>query len=490
MAGYNSIASLNGTNQQDERNQAIELFHSKKFTEALPIFKKLSDAYPADYLLKYFTGATLVELGDYSKETEMYLLLAGTREVPARVFYYLARYYHAIEDWDNAVRFYNRYRNQAHADQINELRINELTDMAYNQQNPFTKEGISIEAPTIAIETSDTTEAKVFTKDNEVPTLEEPSSISSEISPSEQIEKITETEIVTTENGEEQTESPEISTAVEMPAITPAEQPDPKKSTTAKPVIESFENIEFIHFRINSQIIYLTEDLFQDEEAKNAWKSGKEKENELNQMMITLAGLREQYKNTRQQEQKEQLTTRILHYERQTLILRSESDQLYQQAQRKEQTWWAGADATAYSMYRQVTDSLQKIEEAQKVASAAPPPVIDHLLVYDGTNEPDDDEIPEDEDSIVYKVQLGAFTGRVPARTQALFDKISRIRPIETFENEKGATVYTTGNMRTFEDGIALQNQVRLEGIKDAFVIAIKDGKRISLPDANTIMEE
>ncbi|HNU78400.1 MAG TPA: SPOR domain-containing protein, partial [Prolixibacteraceae bacterium] len=96
----------------------------------------------------------------------------------------------------------------------------------------------------------------------------------------------------------------------------------------------------------------------------------------------------------------------------------------------------------------------------------------------------DETALPEEKDEgIVYKIQLGSFIREIPAKKKAMFDKISKIRIIDTFVNEEGATVYTTGNLANFEDAITLQNQVRQEGIKDAFVIAMKNGKRVSLPN-------
>lgn len=486
--GLKAITPPSPNFQAEERNKAIELFHNGKFAEALPIFKKLSDSYPSDYLLKYFTGASLIETGVYTKESEMNLLLAGTRDVPAKVFYYLARYYHANDDWDSALRFYNRFKNNSQAGPITELRIDELTQLAYDHVNPFTEAGIQIpekNEPVPPVRSEDNVEIKsqeILAKKNEneftktkpdifpdIKESEKPVVIPDSVSEPELTETITQEPIINTNNTTQSTVG-QIVTTTPVPPVT---------------------KVNFIRFQINSQVTYLTEDLFQVAEARNAWKTGTEKETELNASLEKLSDLRNQYHNTVNPGQRDELAGRIIELERQTLLVRREIDDLYQKARQLEQQWWVDADFKTYERFSQVSDSLLRLEEALRVAALPPPQIVDDLLLpesLDMTEEEPDET--SDQDEVSYRVQLGSFTRAVPARTQALFDKIGKIRPIETFVNEEGATVYTTGNMKTFEDGLALQNQVRLEGVKDAFVIAIKDGKRISLPEAKKLTGE
>lgn len=448
--------------QAEERNKAIELFHNGKFAEALPIFKKLSDSYPSDYLLKYFTGACLIETGVYTKESELNLLLAGTRDVPAKVFYYLARYYHANDDWDSALRFYNRFKNNSQPGQVAELRVDELTRLAYDHINPFTEAGIKIPKKKEPLQPE---------PNSRIPQPE----VIMPVLISGQVQSSTTIEIPF--------EEPLNDTTSEIPVI------EPQPTTTAPfPPVTKFN---FIRFQVNSKVTYLTEDLFQVAEAREAWKTGTEKETELSQHIEKLSDLRKQYQHTANPVQRDELAHRIIELERQTLELRAETDRLFQRARQLEEQWWADADFNAYESFLQVSDSLLRLQEALRIASLPPPPIIDESQIPD---EPDLTEEAADEspdpNEVRYKVQLGSFTSAVPARTQSLFNKIGKIRPIETFVNEDGATVYVTGNMKTFEDGLALQNQIRVEGIKDAFVIAIKDGKRISLPESKKLTGE
>jgi hypothetical protein len=68
-----------------------------------------------------------------------------------------------------------------------------------------------------------------------------------------------------------------------------------------------------------------------------------------------------------------------------------------------------------------------------------------------------------------------------------LYKKLSLIRKIDNYTDEKGVIVYTTGNLTNLDDAVKLQKQVRQEGIQDAFVIAFYNGKRITLEQAKEI---
>jgi hypothetical protein len=49
--------------------------------------------------------------------------------------------------------------------------------------------------------------------------------------------------------------------------------------------------------------------------------------------------------------------------------------------------------------------------------------------------------------------------------------------------------VYTVGELTSFDDAVKLQNQIRQEGVNDAFVVAYLNNKRISLNEARKLSD-
>lgn len=429
------------------REQATQLFHEGKFSEALPLFTKLFDDSPSDRLLCYFIGACKVETGDYTPATENYLKFAGEEEVPARLFYYFARYYHANQDWNNALRYYNRFRNNAPAAEVEALRITELSELCSSKINPF--------VPVAADSVTETNlpVAEVVTPETEAaPALPAPDTL-----------------------------KPTATTPVEA---------EPEKPVSEKPAVQ----LQFIEFQVNPQVTYLVTDFFQVPEAKAAFEQGRRKQLRLDSLLVSAESNRNDYARTANPAERQALAEKILAQEQESLLLKAEVDQLYFQARDKENAWWETADYSALEKFNHLTDSLKQLQRQQAAPPAEKPaapavavPQVTPAEYFDQPAGPTPQPADADAGAVTYKIQIGSYSRGVPAYMKNLFDKLSKIRPIETYVDEKGVTVYTTGNVKKMEDAVVLQKQVRQEGIKDAFVVAFKDGKRISLQEAKNI---
>ena len=87
-------------------------------------------------------------------------------------------------------------------------------------------------------------------------------------------------------------------------------------------------------------------------------------------------------------------------------------------------------------------------------------------------------------DNIVFKVQLGAFrTNRVGAQLRDL-ERLSD-NGLDTY-NVGNLIKYTTQGYTSYTNAVNARNRIRTIGPKDVFVIAFKNGVRISVKDART----
>ncbi len=84
---------------------------------------------------------------------------------------------------------------------------------------------------------------------------------------------------------------------------------------------------------------------------------------------------------------------------------------------------------------------------------------------------------------IVFKVQVGAYREQVPISEANRLLKLSG-KGIKTFTDANGLIVYTVGEFLEYESANVLKTQVINEGITGAFVIAFKDGKKMSASEA------
>jgi hypothetical protein len=97
------------------------------------------------------------------------------------------------------------------------------------------------------------------------------------------------------------------------------------------------------------------------------------------------------------------------------------------------------------------------------------------------TSQPNTQPIPVDPPvptGIVYKVQVGAFRNPIPV------DQFRGIQPLTAESVGNGITRYTAGLFTDFSNADAAKREIRAMGYSDAFVVAYKDGKRISIAEA------
>ena len=90
---------------------------------------------------------------------------------------------------------------------------------------------------------------------------------------------------------------------------------------------------------------------------------------------------------------------------------------------------------------------------------------------------------------VVFKVQLGVFKEQIPLNIANSYLGLAK-KGIKNYKDESGNTVYILGSFRTKED--ADRTKVEIEGtqLKDSFIVAFNGGKKISLEEANKLINK
>jgi len=412
--------------------QAIALFEAGNYKEALPIFKNIIDEDPGNKMVNYYYGASMIEEGIYNEATNKALLNALSGNTPDKVLYYIGKYFHHKGLWNSALKYYNRFKNYASETEKNKLHLQELIDSCYKKVNH--------DAPPMP---TDSLQLNVL--DSTVPgTIKIPGGKTAET-----------------------TSAPGQVT----------------KSIATRP--------EEIHFQINSLISYLNINQFKTDSAKQLFEQGQATDKELNDLLKKTDSLRAEYKNSLN---KDNISKKIIEAEKESLLLESKRDQLFSDARELENIYWDKASTEEKEALMHETEMLSNaVKKKEQEKAEINNEIIDTLAVVAPEiffNEQEEDvtkTVNQDDNKIIYKIQIGAYSRELPAYIDRLFKKLSFIRKIDKYVDEKGIVVYTTGNLTNIEDALQMQTQVRQEGVKDAFVVAYNNGKRITLKEAKKL---
>ena len=397
--------------QENPLTKAILLFDKGNFQEAEPLFRKILDERPDDFMVNYFYGACRTENGHYSEQDLSYLLKASKEVTPLDIDYYFGIQLHALNQWDNALRHYKLYKAVASANDREKVNLNLKMEQCINKINPFQTAGL---------------------------------------------EQITEEMPENLNNNQQAAE-------------------------------------EIINFNINSEITYLYVSHFKTTEGEVYFKDGNTKQKELEAAVTQTEALREKYKSSKSWSEKDSIGKQILELESQTFELKNVVKQLFLQAKTAESSYWQTATTQETETFiREMNAAEQEIRNRNAVQTAtvskSPDIIIPSVLPFD---KPTVRPVPKLKSSgATYKIQIGAYSRGIPNNMKSVFSKISVIRKVENYTDEKGVVVYTTGNLNNYEDALVMQKQVQQEGIKDAIIAAYLNGKRIPLEQAKEIEKE
>jgi len=249
-------------------------------------------------------------------------------------------------------------------------------------------------------------------------------------------------------------------------------------------------NDTIFNFNLTSEIFYTKIFQFKTIEGKEYFVEGWKNSEELNKLFLITDSLRNEYVNSNFSGIKASISSKVLELESQTINTSSARDFNYMKAREFELSYWNEATELEKWQLFAENDSIKKLE-LKKVLVKITEEIVPDSIDIDTTQVDStiiQTEIPVIDAPttgiIIFKVQIGAYNTELPESAKKLYKKISMLRTINQHIDERNYTIYTIGEMTNIKDAIKLQEQIRQESVKDAFVIAYKQGKRIPLNEA------
>jgi len=442
------IQVFSHSEQDNDVANAIRLFDNEEFKQAEPIFKKLLNENPEHTMLNYYYGACRTENGHYSLTDLNHLQKANKEKTPGTINYYLGIQYHAREQWVQALKFYNKYKLAASIGEQSRVELAKKIQQCYAQVNPF----------------------KVLI--DEI----------SEVNPYDTI-TVQPQSIEVKQNDDSLQSKPAATNEDSVPEVL-------EEETSQQ--IDTDASGESIEFMINQEITYFNTTNFRTQKGRELFEKANSKQKELVFSLKRVDELRDEYAQTTNRDEKNEIGNKILSFEQESYKLKDEITSLMFEAKNLENDYWRNiskeekavflANQAKHRAIKIPEDNFEKNQQdTVKVIDA------DYLLINE-----ENIHLPQEQadQQVIYKIQIGAYSRGLPAYVKRLYKKLSLLRKIENYTDENGVVVYTTGNLTNLEDAQVMQKQVQQEGVKDAFIVPYFNGKRITLERAKEITGE
>lgn len=448
-------------NEQDNTLvKAIKLFDQQQYKEAEILLKDLLDKNPDHLMVNYFYGACRTENQQYGQKEITYLLKGSTGESPLKTDYYLGIQYQAQNRWEDAIRHYKTFQNQVSENEQADLNLPKKIKQCEEHINPYT------------------------------PYVEEETGIAPLPRPEEEQAKIDESAniragLVYAEVGYDSTLID--STTTDSTTIDSLIQPEDLEET-----IPEKAKLERIDFTINGEMTYIDTSNFQTDEGLQNYLKWEKSASELDSLKALMDNWRTSYAKATTTSQRDQLGNKIIAGENELFSLQKETRELNTLAIKAEDDYWsAQSESNRIAFSRQLLELARYYSKPQQTEEI---PIDTALIIPQETAQSVPAATPPKEENnqegLVYKIQIGAYSRGLPSYIKKLYDKLSYIRKIENYTDDRGVVVYTTGNLTNYDDAVKMQNQVRQEGIEDAFVVPYFNGKRITLNEAKKLEQE
>jgi len=248
---------------------------------------------------------------------------------------------------------------------------------------------------------------------------------------------------------------------------------------------------KMINFQVNSDIIYLIFSNFIKNESKEMFYEAMLKEHELKRVSSQNDSVRKIY-SISGSDKKEEIAVQILKNEEHSSALNQEISNLYQTARENEDQYWQNCPTSERIKFQEkiklLKDSLT-LSKAREEADKQSKIMINTMGVSHESSQ-NKEVKSETTSAIIYKIQIGVFKGKIPDSSNNMIKKLSVLRKVENYSDEKGIKIYTTGNLKTYKEALTMQNQVKHEGVKNPVIVAFQNGKKVAIEEAKKISKE
>ncbi|UCG27333.1 MAG: SPOR domain-containing protein [Bacteroidales bacterium] len=114
------------------------VFHFEKmdYRNGLSYFRELINKYPRDPVFNYYSGVSMVELMIDLETAIRQLQLASLKNVPRNVYYYLGKAFHIQQNFNEAIRYYERFSDYGDKNEIRDRETVRMIDLCRKKAIP------------------------------------------------------------------------------------------------------------------------------------------------------------------------------------------------------------------------------------------------------------------------------------------------------------------------------------------------------------------
>ncbi|MBN2805402.1 MAG: tetratricopeptide repeat protein, partial [Prolixibacteraceae bacterium] len=316
---------------------ARELFKAGKYAEALPMFEQLHQWYPNDETIQYELAVCLTETGQLgARPRKLLLQLSSDAFLPDRSLY-LAKNFHAENDFETALTYYERYEAQANRKTRKKTGADALKAACLQNENPF------VNLPAVQAVSNDTS-----TLPETVPALAPTEQITDQETPS-----IQETVLVQPSDSIDQTTQKQLKTGSKQHA-------DSVLTTRDEPISQLLNQQDsLVDIVVSPGIQYKLIRQFRTSKGREAYVEGANLKAQLHRILGETVLLREAYLAASNDEQKNSIATTVTENEVQLMQLKATSDALMMQAIENEAAYWQQASDEERAALKAENESLE-----------------------------------------------------------------------------------------------------------------------------------